>query len=120
MDQRCQNVGSRTVASRLPSNPACGGTGIGYFVWNEWSNLSLTSAIFAILMIGVASMILDMAFARLQKAVTCQVPPRHAPRSAVLPDPPTPRGFFGASFQKIRGGSTAGELAATRGFPKAA
>ena len=47
-----------------------GGTGIGYFVWNEWNNLSLTSVIFAILMIGVVGMILDMAFARLQKAVT--------------------------------------------------
>ena len=24
-----------------------GGTGIGYFVWNEWNNLSLTNVIFA-------------------------------------------------------------------------
>ena len=47
-----------------------GGTGIGYFVWNEWNNLSLTSVIFAILMIGVVGMFLDLAFARLQKAVT--------------------------------------------------
>jgi nitrate/nitrite transport system permease protein len=47
-----------------------GGTGIGYFVWNEWNNLSLTSVLFAILMIGVVGMLLDMAFARLQKAVT--------------------------------------------------
>ena len=47
-----------------------GGTGIGYFVWNEWNNLSLTSVIFAILMIGLVGMLLDMAFARLQKAVT--------------------------------------------------
>ena len=30
-----------------------GGTGIGYFVWNEWNNLSLTNVIFAILVIGV-------------------------------------------------------------------
>jgi nitrate/nitrite transport system permease protein len=49
-----------------------GGTGIGYFVWNEWNNLSLTSVIFAILMIGVVGMLLDLAFARLQKAVTYQ------------------------------------------------
>jgi nitrate/nitrite transport system permease protein len=47
-----------------------GGTGIGYFVWNEWNNLSLTSVIFAILAIGVVGMLLDMVFARLQKAVT--------------------------------------------------
>jgi nitrate/nitrite transport system permease protein len=47
-----------------------GGTGIGYFVWNEWNNLSLPNVIFAILTIGVVGMLLDMAFARAQKAVT--------------------------------------------------
>ena len=47
-----------------------GGTGIGYFVWNEWNNLSLTSVIFAVLIIGVTGMLLDMIFARLQKFVT--------------------------------------------------
>ncbi len=47
-----------------------GGTGIGYFVWNEWNNLSLTNVIFAIGVIGVVGMLLDAAFARLQKAVT--------------------------------------------------
>ncbi len=47
-----------------------GGTGIGYFVWNEWNNLSLTNVIFAVLMIGIVGMFLDAAFARLQKAVT--------------------------------------------------
>lgn len=47
-----------------------GGTGIGYFVWNEWNNLSLTSVIFAVLTIGVVGMLLDMMFARLQKLVS--------------------------------------------------
>jgi nitrate/nitrite transport system permease protein len=47
-----------------------GGTGIGYFVWNEWNNLNLTNVLFAILMIGVVGMILDFMFARLQKMVT--------------------------------------------------
>ncbi len=47
-----------------------GGTGIGYFVWNEWNNLSLTNVIFAIVVIGVVGMLLDAMFARLQKAVT--------------------------------------------------
>ena len=42
-----------------------GGTGIGYFVWNEWNNLSLTNVLFAILVIGVVGMLLDLAFARL-------------------------------------------------------
>jgi nitrate/nitrite transport system permease protein len=47
-----------------------GGTGIGYFVWNEWNNLSLPNVILAILVIGVVGMLLDMMFGRLQKAVT--------------------------------------------------
>jgi len=47
-----------------------GGTGIGYFVWNEWNNLSLTNVIFAIVVIGVVGMLLDLSFAQLQKAVT--------------------------------------------------
>ena len=47
-----------------------GGTGIGYFVWNEWNNLSLTNVIFAILMIGVVGMLLDLMFGVLQRAVT--------------------------------------------------
>jgi nitrate/nitrite transport system permease protein len=47
-----------------------GGTGIGYYVWNEWNNLDLTSVIFSILMIGVVGMLLDAIFAALQRAVT--------------------------------------------------
>lgn len=47
-----------------------GGTGIGYFVWNEWNNLSLPNVIFAILVIGLTGMALDAIFGRLQKAVT--------------------------------------------------
>jgi nitrate/nitrite transport system permease protein len=47
-----------------------GGTGIGYFVWNEWNNLNLTHVIFAILVIGVVGMLLDFLIGRLQKAVT--------------------------------------------------
>ena len=47
-----------------------GGTGIGYFVWNEWNNLSLTSVMFAILVIGIVGMLLDLVFARLQRVVS--------------------------------------------------
>lgn len=47
-----------------------GGTGIGYFVWNQWNNLSLGNVIFAVLMIGVIGMLLDLMFARLQRKVT--------------------------------------------------
>ena len=46
-----------------------GGTGIGYFVWNEWNNLSLTNVIFAILMIGVVGMALDSIFGLLSRRV---------------------------------------------------
>ena len=47
-----------------------GGTGVGYFVWNEWNNLSLPNVIFAVLVIGVVGMLLDQMFGQLQKAVT--------------------------------------------------
>lgn len=46
-----------------------GGTGIGYYVWNEWNNLDLTSVIFSILMIGVVGMVLDAMFGILQRYV---------------------------------------------------
>jgi nitrate/nitrite transport system permease protein len=47
-----------------------GGTGIGYFVWNEWNNLSITNILTAILAIGLVGMVLDLALARLTKLVT--------------------------------------------------
>ncbi|MFN3348667.1 nitrate ABC transporter permease [Pseudorhodoplanes sp.] len=47
-----------------------GGTGIGYFVWNEWNNLSITNVINAILLIGVVGMVLDQILAYCQRAVT--------------------------------------------------
>ena len=47
-----------------------GGTGIGYFLWNEWNNLSLSSVIFAILLIGVVGMLLDTFIGQIQKAVS--------------------------------------------------
>jgi nitrate/nitrite transport system permease protein len=47
-----------------------GGTGIGYFVWNEWNNLSITNILTAILAIGLVGMVLDQMLARLTKLVT--------------------------------------------------
>jgi nitrate/nitrite transport system permease protein len=47
-----------------------GGTGIGYFVWNEWNNLSITNVITAILVIGIVGMILDQLLARATRLVT--------------------------------------------------
>ncbi len=46
-----------------------GGTGVGYFVWNEWNNLALTSVIFAILVIGVVGVLLDAGLGRLSRLV---------------------------------------------------
>jgi nitrate/nitrite transport system permease protein len=46
-----------------------GGTGIGYYVWNEWNNLDLTSVIFSILMIGLVGMLLDTALASVNRLV---------------------------------------------------
>jgi nitrate/nitrite transport system permease protein len=47
-----------------------GGTGIGYFVWNEWNNLSISNVITAILLIGMVGMLLDLVLARLARLVT--------------------------------------------------
>ena len=47
-----------------------GGTGIGYYVWNEWNNLSIANILVAVLAIGLVGMLLDTLFARLQKALT--------------------------------------------------
>jgi nitrate/nitrite transport system permease protein len=47
-----------------------GGTGIGYFVWNEWNNLSIANIISGILAIGLVGMMLDLGLAKLTKLVT--------------------------------------------------
>jgi nitrate/nitrite transport system permease protein len=47
-----------------------GGTGIGYFVWNEWNNLSIANILSGILAIGLVGMVLDQVLARLTKLVT--------------------------------------------------
>ncbi|MDX1667900.1 MAG: nitrate ABC transporter permease [Limnobacter sp.] len=47
-----------------------GGTGIGYFVWNEWNNLSIANIISAIIFIGLIGMLLDLALAKAATLVT--------------------------------------------------
>ena len=47
-----------------------GGTGIGYFVWNEWNNLSIANIVTAILLIGLVGLLLDQVLAWLTKLVT--------------------------------------------------
>ena len=49
-----------------------GGTGIGYFVWNQWNNLSISDIIVAILVIGLVGMLLDQALGRAARAIAWQ------------------------------------------------
>jgi nitrate/nitrite transport system permease protein len=44
--------------------------GIGYFIWNEWNNLKITSIITAILVIGLVGLVLDWLFGLLQSWVS--------------------------------------------------
>ena len=55
------------LGSFLPAEALLGSLGLGYFVWNEWNNLSLPSVIFAILTIGVVGVIVDWLFTRLAR-----------------------------------------------------
>ena len=47
-----------------------GTSGIGYFVWNEWNNLQISSMIVAILLIGVVGLALDQILARVTGALS--------------------------------------------------
>jgi nitrate/nitrite transport system permease protein len=49
-----------------------GGTGIGYWVWNQWNNLSLADIVIAILMIGVIGLVLDRLLGLAARAVAWQ------------------------------------------------
>jgi nitrate/nitrite transport system permease protein len=46
-----------------------GGTGIGYWVWNQWNNLSIADIVIAILMIGLVGLLLDRLLGLLARAV---------------------------------------------------
>ncbi|MEM8505898.1 MAG: ABC transporter permease [Cyanobacteria bacterium P01_D01_bin.1] len=45
------------------------GTGLGYFIWNEWNNLYIPNILVAIFIIGLVGLILDSIFAALEKFV---------------------------------------------------
>jgi nitrate/nitrite transport system permease protein len=47
-----------------------GGTGIGYFVWNEWNNLSIANILCGILAIGLVGTLLDFLVARAQRMIS--------------------------------------------------
>ena len=63
------SIGSAWVAI-VAAEMLIGGTGVGYFVWNEWNNLQLTSVIFAILLTGFVGVVLDMGLGSLAKVLT--------------------------------------------------
>ena len=62
------SIGSAWVAI-VAAEMLIGGTGVGYFVWNEWNNLALNSVLFAILAIGLVGVLLDMALGRVARLV---------------------------------------------------
>ena len=45
------------------------GTGLGYFIWNEWNNLYIPNILVAIFIIGLVGLLLDSLFAALEKFV---------------------------------------------------
>jgi nitrate/nitrite transport system permease protein len=45
------------------------GTGLGYFIWNEWNNLYIPNILVTIFIIGVVGLVLDNIFAALEKFV---------------------------------------------------
>jgi nitrate/nitrite transport system permease protein len=47
-----------------------GGIGIGFFVWDEWSRLNLSSVFLAVLVIGLTGLVLDYALGKIQELVT--------------------------------------------------
>lgn len=46
------------------------GTGLGYFIWNEWNNLYIPNILVAIFIIGLVGLLLDSLFAAAEKFVT--------------------------------------------------
>lgn len=47
-----------------------GGVGIGFFVWDEWNRLNVSSVFLAVFVIGLTGLVLDYALVRLQTIVT--------------------------------------------------
>ncbi|HAK89760.1 MAG TPA: nitrate ABC transporter, permease protein [Nitrospiraceae bacterium] len=62
------SMGSAWVAI-VPAEALLGSLGLGYFVWNEWNNLSLTSVIFAIILIGIVGVIIDFGLNKIAERI---------------------------------------------------
>ena len=46
------------------------GTGLGYFIWNEWNNLYIPNILVAIFIIGIVGLLLDSIFGALENLVS--------------------------------------------------
>jgi nitrate/nitrite transport system permease protein len=51
-----------------------GGLGIGFFVWDQWNRLNLSSVFLAVIVIGVTGLVLDYLLGRIQAFVTHRQP----------------------------------------------
>ena len=47
-----------------------GGIGIGFFVWDEWSRLNLSSVFLAVFVIGLTGLLLDYGLGKIQELIT--------------------------------------------------
>jgi len=47
-----------------------GGVGIGFWVWDEWNNLNVSSIIIAIFVIGIVGLLLEFALIKLASFFT--------------------------------------------------
>jgi len=53
----------------VPAEALLGTLGLGYFIWNEWNGLNLTSLIFAVILIGLIGVILELGFNQLARRI---------------------------------------------------
>jgi nitrate/nitrite transport system permease protein len=53
-----------------------GGIGIGFFVWDEWSRLNLSSVFLAVFVIGITGLILDWMLCQIQELFSAR--PKHS------------------------------------------
>jgi nitrate/nitrite transport system permease protein len=49
----------------VPAEALLGTLGLGYFIWNEWNGLNLSSLMFAVFVIGMIGLVLEVGFNRL-------------------------------------------------------
>lgn len=63
------SFGSALIAV-VPAEMLLGELGVGYLTWNYWNNSDIAGVLFAILIIGIVGVCLDMGFQRLAKAVS--------------------------------------------------